>query len=359
MSCPSRLTFRLTPGTTSCGGPGLSPAGVAPFSGGLFDATGGGTKVADLGLGCLYFGGGVATNVAPGAVPDGAAFVFDTTCDDVNPDQLTLTGSPGTGLTDCTLGPLATKHCANESAVACTSDADCTMPGAVHPCQLDARCLFGPPLPLPNVTVPVLSACVVNVFASNAGGTADAATGTLNLTSFNLTSRVYLTGNLEFPCPVCVSGLCNGGQRQGLECTPVGSQGTTTDCPPADVSYLGDLAVNLSPLTTGTATAAAGDGNFCTAPFCSSGAGPCDPNDPEACTIGVCSGQMNPGAFGVGTAQRIVETGSSAGALGDRLPHEAVLASTFCIPPPGEPATSAANLPGPGAVSLRGTVQIE
>src|SRR5262249_7828891 len=60
------ITFTGAPGSANCGGPGFSPPAAAPFSGEVDDSSG--TKLADLGLGCLYSG------TAPGAgisLPDG------------------------------------------------------------------------------------------------------------------------------------------------------------------------------------------------------------------------------------------------------------------------------------------------
>lgn len=393
-----KLKFTFVSGTSSCGGAGLAPNGSPPYSGALYDATGGGgNKIADLGLGCLYFGGGSATTVAPGPIPDGSATILKAVCDPSTPNQITLSSDAGTGRTDCTKGPApdATKHCANEPTRVCTNDAGCDLSGVSKPCQPDPQCYFGPPLSLPNLTsgFESTSACVVNTIAQNAAGTADSSTGEVLLSTYRLTSLIYVTGHFAnlctggstpgadcttpgdpcpgggaceaLSCPVCVNGLCNDGEKVGEACTRTGSKGTTLDCPP--IGFLAPLDINLSPLTTGATTKSAADGFFCTDPFCSTGAGACDPNDPNRCNgSGVCSGQINAGAFGKGaqvdvahTARSITETGSPAGDLTDHLPHDASLAYIFCIPPPGQPATSASDLPGPGAVSLKGTVELQ
>jgi hypothetical protein len=84
--------------------------------------------------------------------------------------------------------------------------------------------------------------------------------------------------------------------------------------------------------------------------------------------------QANPGAFGCnGTATAtcpggapgvpdfVGETGVAAGSMTPG-PHAATLASTFCIPQVGGALgfliNAAANLPGPGATSLPGTLQL-
>src|SRR5215469_1262660 len=45
------LTFTITPGSSTCGGPAFSPPAAAPFSGEVDNKLG--TKVGDLGTGCL------------------------------------------------------------------------------------------------------------------------------------------------------------------------------------------------------------------------------------------------------------------------------------------------------------------
>jgi hypothetical protein len=55
----------------------------------------------------------------------------------------------------------------------------------------------------------------------------------------------------------------------------------------------------------------------------------------------------------------ITETGSPGGDLTDNMPHTARLAAVFCIPETGNGLIDgAADLAGPGAVSLPGSVQI-
>jgi hypothetical protein len=65
------------------------------------------------------------------------------------------------------------------------------------------------------------------------------------------------------------------------------------------------------------------------------------------------------GAFGAFYARTIKEVGSPAGNLLDFQPHASVLASNFCIPATGSGLIDgAAGLPGPGATSLPGTMQL-
>jgi len=93
--------------------------------------------------------------------------------------------------------------------------------------------------------------------------------------------------------------------------------------------------VNLSPLTTGTASLSAANGVF-------------------------CPGQQTAGCFGDTDCELIRETGSAAGSLLPiGTPHDTILASTFCIPATGSVLIDAeADLPGPGATSLPGRFRL-
>src|SRR5262249_20020167 len=75
----ARLFFTRPVGTTSCGNAGLTIPPAAPVSGELASDTAGTTKIVDLGTGCLYFGGGNATIVAGGAIPDGETSILGVT----------------------------------------------------------------------------------------------------------------------------------------------------------------------------------------------------------------------------------------------------------------------------------------
>src|SRR5262249_17079840 len=150
--------------------------------------------------GCLYFGGGKATIVPPGLIPDGSTEMYAIT------GPGTLGGSAGTGPKDCSMGPGPGKHCVNAhcnsdadcgnvanacnagappgscaagpkpAPIVCTTDADCG--GGSTSCRLDANCFFGPPLPIPSPPPSdALTTCVLNVVAQTATGTFDATTG--------------------------------------------------------------------------------------------------------------------------------------------------------------------------------------
>ena len=228
----------------------------------------------------------------------------------------------------------------------------------------DVGCIFGPYLPIASAGT---STCVQNTFAVAASGTLNSTTGVFN-GSFPLTSTVYLTANATDPCPRCTggtplvtnSGTCQAGWTSGVgpsldegdPCTPTDAAGDTYDCAPPVGSVLPSFPVNLTPITTGTASMSNAGGLF-------------------------CPGQANTGAFGClgsGAANAICpggnvpplidfvgETGSPAGVV-TNVPAAATLASTFCIPSVGGALgfliNGAANLPGPGATSLPGTLAI-
>ena len=69
------VSFTISPGSSDCGGPGLSTPPSPPFSGELLD--GAGANVADLGQGCFYLGGGRATSLPPARLPDGSTSLLD------------------------------------------------------------------------------------------------------------------------------------------------------------------------------------------------------------------------------------------------------------------------------------------
>lgn len=294
-----------------------------------------------LGCGGLDLGGGAST-VPEGPTPDGSTSRFTVSC----------SGST------CNLGPTTTTG----------ASFDCTNTG----------CRFGAPLPISNGGI---STCVENTFAAPASGTVDTSSGAINAT-VSLNSRVVLTGNATQPCPICRSGsvtgaacagtpqspctgVCQGSPNQGSACTSTNSDGLSRDCPqPASSpgvnkcyggagngqtcttsgqcgaggvcsTFVGEIPVNLSPLTTGTATKSSASGNFCT-------------------------DQAVAGCFGDDTCRAIQEVGAPAGSL---MPvgstHAVTLASVFCIPASGSVLIDgAASLPGPGATSLPGTVRL-
>ena len=398
---------------------GYSTPPEAPgFSGAIFSDTTGTTKISDLGLSCLYVGGGGNTASAPNANPDGPNTIFGvSTCPG---NTLNLAASIGTGtvagnsngwgtgtspiVVDCSLGPYATKHCTRTNA-ACTIDDDCAL-GSVGLCNPDPRCMFGTPLPVPAGPT---STCILNVVRSDASGSVDKVAGSSNIT-IPLASYVFLTQNTEkfcrdgspglgpafvgrcnadtdctasanigrcanevsllgaginTACPVCDNfgtgvNHCISGQNHGSACTPVGLKKTTLDCLPKKGDFIAPLNVDLSPLGTGSTsiTAVANpsrSGQFFFCPL-GGGAATCatSANTGETC-------QRTQGAFGRLTAKFIRETGQASSSLTDFAAHNVTISATFCIPGTGNgliDGGTGADLPGPGAVSIRGTFQL-
>ncbi len=321
----ARVSFTSTAGSSDCGGPGLTPAPAPPFSGAVYDAPTGGGKIADLGSGCVYFGGGdseyypAAQNVAGGTVTLEARSCTG--------NVLSLSASAGTGFGDCSLGPSTRRICVNNPTRSCATDADCG--GFNDPCQLAPRCFASPPTPFRSS----FNVCFQTVFAANVSGSVDVATGELALATPTQV-LVYLTST-EPPCPRCVDHMCQGGARNGLACTPSASlEQTSLDCPPRDDQFyiaLGGPAANFS---NRQVTKTASDGLF-------------------------CPGQRNPGAFGNEDVRRIEETGMPAGSLLDLAPHPTSGLDVHCDGSTGNSVVDeAADFPGPQAQSIAGTVQL-
>jgi len=186
------------------------------------------------------------------------------------------------------------------------------------------------------------------------------------------------------PCPICdpATGKCDAGINNGLACTQGdsaidGDYPTSHDCPPPAAGNLGALPISFV-LDSGTVSKTAidnpGTGEqtnvFCG--FCKNKTTSAFKQPAVACTSNAdCAGfggdvpphtscgQRTSGAFTSNdVARTIVETGSPAGSQttgGAAQPQ--TLVSIFCIPPSFSPAVdAAADLPGPGAVALQGTV---
>ena len=325
------LKFTNVAGSSSCGGPGLSPVPSAPFTGALFSDTGCATPTtpSDLGRGCLYIGGGNAKAIPPGGVPAGATNYLDISGSN-------LVASAGTGSLDCTKAAGPGKVCLNNDTLnSCTNDAGCG--GYTMGCHEAAHCFFGPPLEFPNPLLSSLTTCVQNVIQTAATGTGNPATGDSSVT-LPLSSWVYVTGNLGSPCPHCPgTNKCTYGPNAGLTCASGGSTTTSHDCPPerGGGAFQAPLSVTLNPLTTGTTSLTNAAGNL-------------------------CPSQKTAGAFGVAAAKCINTQGAAAGDLTDGMPHSgAILAAGFCIPSTSNSTIDGvADLPGPGLTSLPGTAQI-
>jgi len=314
------VPFTVTAGSPSCGGPAFNPPPSPPFSGRV-DAAGG-TKIADLGEGCLYTGGLQAIQI-----PSGNTAMLDVK--GIGLLDVKLGGSEGNGPLDCTKGAGPGAHCLNGSLGtdgngACASDSHCG--GGTGTCAYDANCFFGPPIPLTS-----FGACVVNAFQTDLCGEVDLLTTQATFATV-ISARVYLTGNTAAPCPVCTGGTCSAGKNAGAACTPVSAAGTSPDCPPTDATFFGSLTVPITQLGTGTSTLTAdAAGNF-------------------------CAGQTAPGALGLPSARKITENGAGFGQSGSLLGMR--LAGAFCIPATGGLLDSLAGLPAAGAVSQKGELDL-
>jgi hypothetical protein len=312
---------------------------TAPFGGELDDA--GLVKIADLGKGCLYFGGGSATAVPGGALPSTSFNILDIT------GASTLGPHVGAS-TSCTKGVLGTNHCGKNPGTSCaTPNVQSTCP-AGDTCLADPQCYFGPPLSLPNPVLQGVSACVINVVGSDATGTSFNATTGSAVISLPLSTRVFVTATayddpatptVVEACPRCIAGHCNGGQNLGAVCTAVGPGLTTLECPPTNAQFQSPLTINLS-LTTGTAQQTAATGIFCTG--------------------GVSTLQLHAGAFGKTLARTIKAFGVPSGNLNDGLPHATTYGSVFCVPKTGNALIDpSADLPGPGAISIAADTNLQ
>jgi hypothetical protein len=217
-------------------------------------------------------------------------------------------------------------------------------------------CQFGPFLSIASAGT---STCVRNTFSAPASGTLNTATGDFN-GSFPLTSEVFLTANASAPCPKCVAGACQAGWTSGVgpsptegdPCTATDGSGSTYDCEPPPAAALPSFPVNLTPITTGTASDTGAAGIFC-------------PGQTGAGAFG-CSGSgaanaICPGGNVPPVPNYIEEIGDPNGPV-TSSPTASTIVSVFCIPSVGGSLgfliNGAANLPGPGATSLPGTLAI-
>jgi len=328
---PTTLTYSNGIGAGNCGSALLSN----------------GTTHANLACGGLYFGGGVQSSPLPLTTLEGTSVTKVNFC---TGDSLTLTAA---------------------SAAETGSTRTCTAAG----------CLFGPPLPLPDPSSPALSFCVLYSLAQDAAGTANCTTGSTSL-DLTLSQAMYLTGDTSAdpgiqPCPLCQAGTCSGGPNNGMSCIPAGADlgdayPTSADCPPSPMSLLASSKTSVT-LGNGAVTWNALNGVFCG--YCRDADGTGDFENPakpclqNGMAVGSPCAQPNEsceqrtnGAFGPNGApvKTITETGSPAGSLADHAAHAATLASVFCVDPSFVlPNDISHDLPGPGAVTLQGTIQVQ
>jgi hypothetical protein len=269
----------------------------------------------------------------------------------------------------------------------CVGDA-CTVDGSAL-----AGTPFGSPLPLAAGGVP---ACVLNTFREGVTGSYDCGTG-CGESTVRLTSSVILAQILEKPCPICVGdptpndgvkgGTCDTGKNKGGACDTGGISptfgATSNDCLPS-ASSVGELPIDIAPLTTGTVTQTASvtcaQPRFGATCFCPSQDRPnaCIAPSPEGTcpasgfcddpTFGACSGEparnCDPGNGtgdcediqpGAGTCEAKTRPcfGTTITRTGQCGTQTGTLVGFFCIPATRAPAiNTVSGLPGPGTVSL-------
>ncbi len=270
----------------------------------------------------------------------------------------------------------------------CIGDGDdCTIDGS----NLVGRG-FGAPLPLSAGGV---SACVTTSFRDAVTGIYRSGTGCAEA-SVRLSSRVFLAEDADAPCPPCVgdptpndgarNGTCRGGTTPGTACDVGGISPDfgmlSNDCLPAG-SSVGDLDIDVSPLTTGTITVDASidclSGAFPPSScFCRGQVQPnaCEPDGvcpaSGVCELGpidsVCLGQpFRRCRSGTGTEDCEARFPGAADCVDQPRPcfesqvsrtgtcgtDESSLVSIFCIPATDAAAINAmVGLPGPGAITL-------
>ena len=205
---------------------------------------------------------------------------------------ITITSLPGTDLSTGWEG--ISHHKAATEKTMVTTNLECSDPNDPNACTVDGSALvgqnFGAPLPLSAGGTP---ACVLNVFREAVTGTYNCLTG-CGSSAVKLTSFVFLSSDIAKPCPLCVGdptpndgvkgGTCDSGASSGAPCDVGGFSpdfgSTSNDCKPSGFS-VGELAIDIDPLTTGTVSQTANAlcatsrfGNTCFSP---------DQDRPNAC----------------------------------------------------------------------------
>jgi hypothetical protein len=398
-SQPSRLDFTTGVGAGNCGA--------------VTNGTGG--DVLCLSCSGLYFGGGADVTPLPARVPDmGSSLTSVSACSDTCLTLANLTSAQTGNIRNCSSvgclfgAPLPIPNTAAAPLSTCVINTVATDAQGFAQCDIGAT----------NLNLPLSSGIFLTADLLN-GAAPDqpdvtglqpcpvcrkaclACQGPSGATNTPCTSNADCTGAGGL-CGVgactsdndCQAGIhcssapqCLGGPNDGLACTPgSGNLGdaypTTHDCPPPPAKLIGSLPIPFA-LTTGISKKTAGPSGtqqrvFCG--FCRDTNTLCFEGDPTAVTDGcpMPAGVLHPctadtdcaapypsceqrdqGAFQKLVGSGIFEVGSQAGSLIDGAAHTATLVSVFCIPPTFNPAVdAAADLPGPGAVSLFGQSQL-
>ena len=136
----------------------------------------------------------------------------------------------------------------NGSWIYCTNDADC--PGLENACVF----YFGPPQPVDGGGFPL---CLTSQTKGPITGTVNVDSGEASFAGpwmFTVSRGTIV----DHPCPRCVAGMCDGGERDGQPCTANGSSARygdvlSLDCPPEAQLRIG-LSAAIVPFATGTQT---------------------------------------------------------------------------------------------------------
>jgi hypothetical protein len=248
--------------------------------------------------------------------------------------------------------------------------------------------IFGAPVALSSGGIPV---CVVSRLRAPLAGNMNTDNGCGQI-QLRLTSSVFMGAEVGRPCPVCQDdraahdghkdGHCEGGKHPGAPCDAESASAifgaSSNDCPPVGTS-VGELNIDLMPLTTGNVRSEADMNCRKTRPGLADKCYCVDQPQPNACDSGTC-GQDGTcqGGPDDGTCSKAPYRGCRGDADCDVFPGsgtcevhprrcfgDAILASgacsltrptyvaLFCAPATRAPAVnSTAGLPGPARLLL-------
>ncbi len=322
----------MTPATCADGSSCVTDADCADFS----------KCIGPLRGGTLYAGGG-SGGYSERPIPYLAvSYLKIASCTSGDPNL-----TPTTSAEVAAVGPV----CATPPGTPTWGQRHCTSPG----------CYVGAPVDIGTTG----DACGINTIAAVGGagtGTLTCGTGEMDV-SLPLDKAAYsgfcpkcLGGTLG----ACGSGVCSGGTRNGLSCTPETKEDTSLDCPP-NPTLFGTVSIGQAGGTTGTETLSSFSLGFFPNAFC----GYCTGNPSLACTnnamcvgFGSCSTHSG-GAFGRTNATFIGETGTAPGLCVATGSHPLNLVDVGCVPAATAGViSSSAGLPGPYASSVRGLIEI-
>jgi len=405
-STPTRLDFTTDVGTGECGAV----------------TDGSGDNLLCLDCAGLYFGGGAVAVPLPATVPNmGSSLTKVSNCSDTCLTLANLTSTDTGSNRNCTsvnclfgpplpipnnaAAPLST-CIINIVAADAQGFAQCdTGASSVNLPLTSLTYLFGDLL---NGTTPDrpdvagIQPCPVCLNACKVCSSTGASNGMPCMTNADCGTGGFCGGSActsDADCPAGIScssaPQCLGGPNDGLACTPgSGSLGdpypTSHDCPPPGFPVgtlpgqpIGTLPIPFALTTSISSKPGVVSGTqqrvFCG--YCRDANTGCFEGDPTAAMDGcpTPAGALHPctsdadcttpsyasceqrdqGAFRQGSAATVFEVGAQAGSMIDGAAHPSRLVSVFCVPPTFNPAIdAAADLPGPGAVSLPGHAQL-